>query len=69
MIEMQGPGVFLNPPNQPIYQETQVKLPENVVGVGQGIDWGAIGQSVAQFGTELVSYDIEDKRNKKKKLL
>lgn len=69
MIEMQGPGVFLNPPNQPIYQETQVKLPENVVGVGQGIDWGAIGESVAKFGTELVSYDIEDKRNKKKKLL
>jgi hypothetical protein len=69
MIEMQGPGVFLNPPNQPIYQETQVKLPENVVGVGQGIDWGAIGESVAKFGTELVSYDIEDKYKKKQRLL
>ena len=69
MIEMQGPGVFLNPPNQPIYQETQVKLPENVVGVGQGIDWGAIGESVAKLGTELVSYDIEDKRKKKIRLL
>lgn len=69
MIEMQGPGVFLNPPNKPIYQETQTILPNVVVDVGQGVDWGAIGQSASQLGTTLVEYNIDEKRKKKMRLL
>lgn len=69
MIEMQGPGVYLNPPNKPVYQESQTILPQAVVGVSQGIDYGAIAQSVAQLGTTLVELDIDNKRKKKSRLL
>lgn len=69
MIEMQGPGVYLNPPNKPVYQESQTILPQAVVGVSQGIDYGAIAQSVAQLGTTLVELDLDNKRKKKSRLL
>jgi hypothetical protein len=69
MIEMQGPGIYLNPPNKPVYQESQTTLPQAVVGVGQGVDYGAIAQSVAQLGTTLVELDIDNKRKKKSRLL
>lgn len=69
MIEMQGPGIYLNPPNKPVYQESQTTLPQAVVDVGQGVDYGAIAQSVAQLGTTLVELDIDNKRKKKSRLL
>lgn len=69
MIEMQGPGIYLNPPNKPVYQESQTILPQAVVGVGQGIDYGAIGQAAAQLGTAFVDLDMENKRKKKSRLL
>lgn len=66
-FQIQGPQEFLRPKAPVFYQETQTILPQPSVGVGQGIDWGQIAESVSRLGIETVTA-INEQKNEKKQI-
>lgn len=64
-IEIQGPQVFKQPQQTMLYQESRTVLPSPQVGVGMGIDFGAIGESVKNLGVELVETVFQQEYTKK----
>lgn len=64
-LELQGPQVFKQPQQTMMYQESRTILPSPQVGVGMGIDFGAIGESVKNLGVGLVETAFQQEYIKK----
>jgi len=64
-VQLQGPGVFAQPVNPVVYQESQTYFPKPQVSIGfRGLDLGLIGKSIAQLGTQVVETYNEQQVNK-----
>ena len=58
-IQLEGPKVFVQPKNTMTYQESQTIMPNPQVGVGIGLDFGAITEAAKNLGVGLVETSFQ----------